>query len=129
MAKLCFILVATVWHKPSKDKGHLRMLASVQRAALLRIISAFRTTATQTLEVECYVPPTHLRLKRRAHDVVARLCTLPQDHPLKRVVGRTKKRSNRKGTCARLPLVETMRSMNVEDLEALETIDPKPKAP
>ena len=49
---------STVWHNPLKDKGHLRVLASVQRAALLRIISAFRTVATQTLEVECHLLPT-----------------------------------------------------------------------
>merc|ERR1711939_44181 len=54
-----------VWHNPRKDKGHLRVLSAVQRVALLRIISAFRSVATQTLEVECHILPTHLRLKRR----------------------------------------------------------------
>ena len=77
---------STVWHNPLRDKGHLRALATVQRAALLRIISAFRTVATQALEVECHVLPTRLRLKRRAQDVIARLCTVPQDHPLAKVM-------------------------------------------
>jgi hypothetical protein len=55
---------STVWHNPNKDKMHLRALASVQRTALLKVLSAFRTVATQTLEVEAYVPP-NLRLKRK----------------------------------------------------------------
>lgn len=41
--------VSTVWHNPNKDKMHLRSLNSVQRTALLKILSAFRSVATQTL--------------------------------------------------------------------------------
>ena len=32
---------STVWHNPLKDKTHLRVLGTVQRAALIRILSAF----------------------------------------------------------------------------------------
>ena len=71
---------STVWHNPNRDIMHLRSLASVQRTALLKILSAFRTVATQTLEVEAYVPPTGLRLKRRAQDTISCLYTLPQGH-------------------------------------------------
>jgi hypothetical protein len=42
---------------------HLRSLALVQRTALLKVLLVFRTVATQTLEVEVYVPLTNLRLK------------------------------------------------------------------
>jgi hypothetical protein len=55
--------VSTVWIDPLPDKTHLRHLNTIQRTALIRILSAFRTVATTTLEVEAYVLPTHLRLR------------------------------------------------------------------
>ena len=119
---------STVWLNPLRDKGLMRFLASVQRAALLRIISAFRTVATQTLEVECHVSPTRLRLKQRAQDVIARLCTLPQYHPMAKVIERTKQRVKRKSGL-KFPLAESMKTMNVAELNDLETIDPRPRAP
>ena len=120
---------STVWHNPLKDKGHLRVLASVQRAALLRIISAFRTVATQTLEVECHLLPTHLRLKQRAQDVIAKLYTLPQDHPMVKVIECTKQRVKLKKNHPKFPLAESMKTMKIKELDDLETIDPRPRAP
>ena len=73
---------STVWHDPLRDKTHLRHLNTVQRTLLIRILSAFRTVATSTLEVEAYVLPTHLRLRHRAQRTIARLHTLPRDHPV-----------------------------------------------
>jgi hypothetical protein len=64
---------SAVWRNPLKDKTHLRVLGTVQRAALIRILSAFKTTATQPLEVKTYVLPARLRLKKRAYNVVASL--------------------------------------------------------
>lgn len=46
---------STVWHDPLRDKTHLRHLNALQRAQrapLIRILSAFRTVVTPTLEVE-----------------------------------------------------------------------------
>ena len=120
---------SSVWRNPLRDKGHLRVLSTVQRAALLRIISAFRTVATQALEVECHVLPTHLRLKRRGQDVLARLFTLPQEHPLDQVVNRVKSRTARKGTQPRFALAETAKTMKIGELGSLETIDRSPLEP
>ncbi|EGD99960.1 hypothetical protein TESG_08624 [Trichophyton tonsurans CBS 112818] len=120
---------STVWHNPLKDKTHLRMLETVQRAALIRALSAFRTVATKTLEVEAHVLPTRLRLKQRAQNVVARLYTLPSNHPVQDVLARSRRRSRHVGTGPRLPMAETMKTMDLERLELLETIDPNPPAP
>ena len=73
---------STVWHDPLRDKTHLRHLNTVQRTALIRILSAFRTVATTTLEVEAHILPTHLRLRHRAQNTIASLHTLPRDHPI-----------------------------------------------
>ncbi|GFF62105.1 RNA-directed DNA polymerase (Reverse transcriptase) [Aspergillus udagawae] len=51
---------STVWHNPLKDKRHLRVLDTAQRSALIRILSAFRTVATATMEVETYTLQKHL---------------------------------------------------------------------
>lgn len=120
---------SAVWHNPLRDRGHLRVLRTFQRAALLRTISAFRSVATQTLEVECHILPTHLRLKQQGQDVIARLCTLPPTHPLTEVMDRAKRRVNRQGTQHRLPLAETLKTMDVRELGLLETIDPTPLEP
>ena len=120
---------STVWHNPLKDKTHLRVLGTVQRAALIRILSAFKTTATQTMEVEAYILPTRLRLKKRAQNVITSLCTLPESHPIHNVVARAKRRSLNVGTSARFPLAEAMKTMDLGRLEALETINPSPLAP
>ena len=120
---------STVWHKPNKDKGHLRVLDTVQRAALLRIVSAFKTVATRVLEVECHILPTRLRLKKRGQEVVLRLCSLPPTHPLARVMQRVRQRMNRQGTQPRFPLAETSRTIDMGDLESLEIIDPAPLPP
>jgi hypothetical protein len=120
---------STVWHNPLKDKTHLRMLGTVQRAALTRILSAFKTVATQTMEVEAHVLPTRLRLKKRAQNVITSLYTLPDSHPIHNVLMRAKRRSQNVGSSARFPLAESMKTMDLERLDALETIDPKPLRP
>ncbi|KAL3251112.1 hypothetical protein ABHI18_010818, partial [Aspergillus niger] len=81
---------STVWHKPLRDKIHLRLLETVQRTALIRILSAFRTVSTAALEVEAHMLPTHLRLKQRAQIVIARFSTLPEDHPVRDVISRAR---------------------------------------
>eukprot|EP00136_Aspergillus_niger_P005212 XP_001395701.2 reverse transcriptase [Aspergillus niger CBS 513.88] len=120
---------STVWHKPLRDKIHLRLLETVQRTALIRILSAFRTVSTAALEVEAHMLPTHLRLKQRAQIVIARFSTLPEDHPVHDVISRARVRSTQVGNRARFPLAETLRTMNLTRLQALERIDPRPLAP
>ncbi|CRL27375.1 unnamed protein product [Penicillium camemberti] len=73
---------STVWHDPMRDKTHLRHLNIVQRTVLIRILSAFRTVATTTLEVETHILPTHLRLRHRAQNTITSLHTLPRNHPI-----------------------------------------------
>jgi ribonuclease HI len=120
---------SSVWHNPLRDKIHLRTLGTVQRTALIRILSSFKTVSTIALEVESHTLPTHLRLKQRAQIVAARLSTLPRDHPAHAVVVRAATRSTHVGTGARFPLAETLRTMDLNRLQALEIINPKPQQP
>lgn len=120
---------SAVWHNPLRDKIHLRTLGTVQRTALIRILSALKTVSTPALEVESHVLPTHLRLKQRAQIVAARLSTLPKDHPAHAVVVRAATRSTHLKPGHRFPLAETLRIMEPARLQALETINPNPQPP
>jgi hypothetical protein len=99
------------------------------RTALVRILSAFRTVATATLEVEAHILPTHLRLRHRAQRTIANLHTLPREHPIWNTLSRAQKRRNNIGSYARFPLAEAMKTMDLERLNELETIDPRPLPP
>ncbi|KAI2811923.1 hypothetical protein CBS115989_10964 [Aspergillus niger] len=120
---------STVWHDPLRDKTHLRQLRTVQRTALIRILSAFRTVATSTLDVEAYMLPTHLRLRQRAQTTITQLHTLPRKHPIREVLLRARRRRDNVGSHARFPLAEALKTMNLERLDDLEMIDPAPQPP
>ncbi|CEJ62846.1 Putative Reverse transcriptase [Penicillium brasilianum] len=120
---------STVWFDPLRDKTHLRHLNTVQRTSLIRILSAFRTVATTALEVEAHILPTHLRLRHRAQRTIADLHTLPREHLIWHALTRAQKRRNNIGSYARFPLAEALKTMNVERLSELETIDPRPLPP
>ncbi|KAF4228839.1 hypothetical protein CNMCM8980_000121 [Aspergillus fumigatiaffinis] len=120
---------SAVWHNPLRDRTLLRQLATVQRTALTRILSAFRTVSTQALEVESYTLPTRLRLKQRSQIVAACLSTVPEHHPIHDVMVRARTRSTHVRAHSQFPLAETLRIMDLRRLQALETIDPKPLAP
>lgn len=118
-----------VWHDPLRDKTHLRHLNTVQRTPLICILSAFRTVATITLEVEAHVLPTHLRLRHRAQRTITRLHTLPRDHPIWDTLFRAQKRRNNIGSYARFPLAEALKTMDLDRLNKLEMINPRPLPP
>jgi ribonuclease HI len=120
---------STVWHDPLRDKTHLRQLNTIQRVSLIRILSAFRTVATTTLEVEANILPTHLRLRHRAQRTIARLHTLPRDHPIWRALSRAQRRRDNMRSRYRFPLAETLKTMDPSRLTALEMIDPRPLPP
>jgi ribonuclease HI len=120
---------STVWHDPLRDKTHLRHLNTVQRTTLIRILSAFRTVATATLEVEAHILPTHLRLRHRAQNTIANLHTLPREHPIWSALSRAQKRRDNIGSYARFPLAESLKTMDPDRLNGLETIDPRPLPP
>ncbi|KAL2696035.1 hypothetical protein AAEP93_003335 [Penicillium crustosum] len=120
---------STVWHDPLRGKTHLRHLNKVKRSVLIRILSAFRTVATSALEVEAHILPTHLRLRHRAQRTIARLHTLPRDHPMWSALVRAQNRRNNVGSYSRFPLAEALKTMEVNRLNELETIDPRPLPP
>jgi hypothetical protein len=82
-----------------------------------------------SLEVEAHVLPMHLRLRYRAQKVLAKLHTLPHSHPIRSALARARKRRNNIGTSSCFPLAEALKTMNLERLDELETIDPSPLPP
>ncbi|EED12026.1 endonuclease/reverse transcriptase, putative [Talaromyces stipitatus ATCC 10500] len=121
---------STVWHCPTKDKMHLRALNTVQRSALIQILSVFKSVATTTMEVELFTLPTRLRLRQRAQITIVNLLTLPWDHPIQGVLSRARRRRDNpgNGSAPRFPLAESMKTMGLKQFSGLETINPKPTA-
>ena len=85
--------------------------------------------AAQTIDVEAYLPPIRLRLKQRAQSGVANLCTLPQTHPVHKVFERNKRRIQLKWKYPKFPLVEVLKAMDSQHIQALESMDPRPLKP
>ncbi|GAA92634.1 hypothetical protein AKAW_10748 [Aspergillus luchuensis IFO 4308] len=96
---------STMWHNPLRDKLHLRLLETVQRTALIRILSAFRTVSTAALEVETYILPTHLRHKQRGQVASARLSTLSDDRPIHEAIHQSAAELKARGIPLRLQWV------------------------
>ncbi|KAJ5244713.1 hypothetical protein N7489_004809 [Penicillium chrysogenum] len=95
---------STVWHDPLRDKTHLRHLRTVQRAALIRVLSAFRTVATTTLSVEAhtaYPTPKTCYMERTTSG--------PEETQQSWIVRRA-------------PLSEALETMNLERLQEIEMI-------
>jgi hypothetical protein len=57
---------------------------------------------------------------------VARLFTLPKDHPIHGVLERAVRRMTVKGNNPRLPLAQLLKTMDIAKLQSLEKIDPRP---
>ncbi len=120
---------STVWHNPAKNKWQITALNTVQRPAMIKIISAFRTVATQALEVETFLLPTHLRLAQRAKDVVTNLMSLPETHPIAHLLSRAIKLRSLSKHTARTPIQRAVKTLNEDQLEAMESINTCPSPP
>lgn len=59
---------------------------------LLTVTGAMRTTATDMLEAHSNLLPLHLLLEKICYRSAARLATLPQNHPLSKIVRKSAKR-------------------------------------
>lgn len=120
---------STVWYNPNKCVWITRTLDTVQRVALIRAISAFRTIATETVEVENHMLPTRLRLTLRAQNTITKLRTMPETHPIHKVLERAVGRIPSVATGPKHALVEALRTMDKRQMEPVETIDPTPRTP
>jgi hypothetical protein len=68
-----------------------KALGKVQRLASKVITGALRTMATDVLDFHANLPPIHIRLNCSVYNAVARLTSLPQSHPLHRVITRCRR--------------------------------------
>ncbi|THV06999.1 hypothetical protein K435DRAFT_621119, partial [Dendrothele bispora CBS 962.96] len=73
--------------RPRKDgklvkSSIVSKLTSIQRKAALIITGALSTTATDILDLHAGLLPLPLEIKRHRQRDAARLCTLPDTHPL-----------------------------------------------
>ena len=62
--------------------GHIRKLAQIQRQAVIIITGSMRTAATDVLEAHLCLLPMDLLVDKVCFRATARLCALPESHPL-----------------------------------------------
>ena len=104
----------TVWHNPLKDKIHLKVLNTVQKSALIQILSVFRTIATTTMEVKTYTLPIHPCLKQRAQNVIVGLHIFPNNHPISEVLSRAQRQRQNIEALPQFPLAKSMKTMQLK---------------
>ena len=82
--------------KQTKDNQNNRAiinkLASIQRKAAIMIIGAMKTTATDAIKTMANLIPFHLLVEKHHHRAAIWLATLPETHPLHKLVINAAKR-------------------------------------
>ena len=79
----------------------IKKLASVQRAGALAVTGGFKTSPTDTLDAHAALLPIELKIEKACHDAITRIATLPQEHPLHKLI---RKSANRQVKRHRSPL-------------------------
>ena len=69
----------------------VKKLASVQRAGALAVTGGYRTSPTDTLDAHAALLPIDLKIEKVCHDAITRIATLPQEHPLHKLIRKSAK--------------------------------------
>ena len=119
-----------VWYTPpSKPAGYtkntgsvgaLRNLEKTQRLATTAITGTMRSAPTDLLDAHAGLLPMELALQKACHRSMLRILTLPQSHPLHRIIKRAKRHPPEKHLG---PLDELIRIFKLRNIN-FETIDP-----
>jgi len=111
--------------KQAKDtrnnRAAINKLASIQRKAAIMITGAMKTTATDIVETMANLIPFHLLVEKHRHQVAICLATLPETHPLHKLVINAAKRLVKRHL---MPLHDLMhrygiQPQNVETIKAI----------
>jgi len=105
--------------------GHMRQLAKVQRLGCKLITGAFRCTATDILDLHANIPPIQIRLEDTCYRETLRLASLPESHPLFKIVKSSAQHQSRRHTS---PIHYLFRLFQVKPGD-IEVIDPTRKHP
>jgi hypothetical protein len=73
-------------------KGSTKAMERAQRIGVQAIIGTFRTVALAIAEAEAHIRPIHQRHQERATKLWIEIQTLPERHPLKKLIRRVFKR-------------------------------------
>jgi ribonuclease HI/exonuclease III len=124
-----------VWYSPpnkpigainnSGSVGTLKSLQKLQRIATLAITGGLRSTPTDLLDAHAGVLPTELALAKICHRATIRLLSLPETHPLYKVVQKAKRSPPSKHPS---PINNLIRIFQLNGTK-IETIFPKTEDP
>ena len=77
----------------------IKKLASVQCTGVLAVMGGFQTSPTDALDTHTALLPLDLKIKKACHDVITRITTLPQEHPLHNLVRKSAKQQVKRHRC------------------------------
>ena len=109
----------------SPHTGFLGEMARVQRALMLQITGALRSTPTDILNIETDLPPFKLLVKKVCHHAFMRLSSLPPRHPLSAYINSSVNCNILKH---RSPLLHLRNAFDI-DPKRVEKIDHLPRDP
>ena len=97
----CILYSINVWCTPIHRRNtsrhrkgsvaSMKKLASVQRAGVLAVTGGFRTSPTNSLDAHAALLPVDLKIERACHNAITRIATLPQEHPLHKLIRKSAK--------------------------------------
>ena len=70
----------------------IKKLLPVQRAGALAVTGGFRTSPTDALDAHAALLPIELKVEKVCHDAISRIATLPQAHPLHKLIKKSARR-------------------------------------
>jgi len=119
---------AIVWHRPTKRGQTITSdkVEAAQRTAMKAILGTFRTTTTSALEIDSFLLPTHLRLRKKVLQSYTCMQTTQEKHPIHQVI----KRANNSKSKVHLTTLEYLARSYPEFVNnPLETIKPYARPP
>ena len=121
---------ASIWHRPGQGVGQISKISTVQRLAMKTITGCFRTTPTSALEFETALLPPHLRLEGKILPYLARIQTLPSNHPVQAWIKKAIQTRNARPISSHISNLEHLAKRYPEyAAQAMETIRPYPRPP
>jgi hypothetical protein len=119
---------APIWHRPEDHKHspttkQINGLTKVQRLAMKAITGCFRTTPTDSLQLEAQLPSVELELQKQIRRYMIHIQTLPPNHPVANCVKRAKRYCERSVSKTHLTNLEHLITKYPELMcEDMETI-------
>jgi ribonuclease HI len=103
-----------------------KKLTTVQRAGALAVMGGFRTSPTDMLDAYTALLPIDLKTEKVCHNAITRIATLPQEHPLHKLIRKSTKRQVKRH-CTPMHILTSIFSLDPSKMERIPPVCTHPK--